>query len=212
MRLGLIQLFAALVTGLLAACANSAVVDRPQLEPLLQSTVVVSKNGGRGSGVIIGPNLVLTAYHAMRGLGAADVRFLDGQTTSGQALWSDAARDIALVRVDVPKGYPIAPIHCDDPAAGDYIIAVGHPLQAEWVAVDGLLPATKAERNGQVSLGMTLGQGVSGGPVFDDQGRVIGITLTILTERVRARTGIGYMLPTSRFCQKLEQERLSAPD
>jgi S1-C subfamily serine protease len=61
-------------------------------------------------------------------------------------------------------------------------------------------------------MGFSIGLGTSGGPVFDDHGRVAGIALAILAERRSAsavyddykETGIGLMLPATAFCAALE--------
>ena len=176
----------------------------------MRSTVFVTKNDGQGSGMIIGPGMVLTAYHVVRGLGLPDIRFLDGQTKGGKVIWSDPTRDLALVKVNIPEGYPVASLDCGEPSAGEQVIAVGHPLGLEWVLVSGYLPPPNSERNGQISLGLPLGQGASGGPVFNEQGQVIGITLSILTKRILARKGIGYMLPARAFCKKIREKQASS--
>lgn len=201
-------LFAAFVS-LLAACSGKAANDGPPIEPLLRSTVVVAMDDGQGSGLIIGNELVLTAYHVVRGRVQPSVRFLDGQSRPGKVIWSEPGRDLALVKVDVPKGYPAAPLHCDESIDGQKVIAVGHPLRSEWVAVSGRLPTDLSYgRNRYVSLGVSVGKGASGGPVFNHKGKVVGITLAILIKRPSAQKGMGYMLPASAFCQKIREKQV----
>lgn len=189
-----------------SGCSDGTAEEGRPIEPLLRSTVLVAKNNGHGSGMIIGPDIVLTAYHVVRGRGSPDIRFLNGEANGGKVIWSDPLKDLALVKVDVPEDYPVVSIDCKKPVSGDYVITVGHPLRSEWIASGGHLPKTDSNRNGQISLGFSVGQGASGGPVFNNQGHVVGITLTILTRRLLARRGIGYMLPASDFCDTVREK------
>jgi len=204
MRPILISLLIA-TAGLLAGCSGSTVEEGPHVEPLLRSTVVVAMDDGQGSGMIIGKELVLTAHHVVRGRVQPSVRFLGGQSSAGKVIWSQPERDLALVKADIPKGYPAASLYCEESIDGQNVIAVGHPLRSEWVAVNGRLPTNLSYGNRYVSLGVSIGKGTSGGPVFNDRGQVVGITLAILIKRPSARKGIGYMLPASTFCETIRE-------
>jgi S1-C subfamily serine protease len=87
-------------------------------------------------------------------------------------------------------------------------------MRDRWVPRDGRLPRTDpVGGSGLVPLGFDIGLGTSGGPVFDDTGRVAGIALAILAERRSASaaydefkdTGMGLMLPASAFCDALDR-------
>lgn len=209
MRRAFIILMAAAFTGLLTSCSHLAADEGPPVEPLLRSTVYIAVGDGHGSGMIVGPGLVLTAYHAVRTEDRPGVRFYDGQSANGKVVWTAPGRDLALIAVDIPKGHPVPPMSCDDIAPGERIIAVGHPLQSEWVAVSGHMPEWQGYHDRYVSLGLRIGQGASGGPVFDNEGQVVGIVLNILTRRLYAKKGIGYMLPARDFCQTIREKRAS---
>ena len=98
---------------------------------------------------------------------------------------------------------------CDTPKPGQHVISVGHPIQSQWVMVGGFLKSGSLVAGRYISLGFPVGLGTSGGPVFDEQGQVVGITLAILAERSSTEaaydefkdTGIGLMLPSSEFCK-----------
>ncbi|MEM8951428.1 MAG: serine protease [Pseudomonadota bacterium] len=194
-----------LLTAFLTACSSP---PDSMVTPLHRSTVLIEHDEGHGSGLIVGPRRVLTAHHVVQGEGLG-VRFFSGEANAGSVIWSDAERDLALIDVEIPEGHPKAPLSCDHPVAGQHVIAVGHPIQSQWVMVGGYLPNRSPIAGRLVSLGFPVGLGTSGGPVFDDQGRVIGITLAILAERSSTEaaydefkdTGIGLMLPSSNFCK-----------
>jgi serine protease Do len=181
------------------------------LAPLDQATVLIEHAKGHGTGIIVGPHAVLTAYHVVQEA-PLEVTFFNGPAVDGQVSWYDEGLDLALVDVAVPAGYPTTELSCGDLRAGQHLISIGHPTHSRWVAVGGDLPTTKGVAAGRlVPLGFPIGLGTSGGPVFDDSGRVVGITLAILAERNSASaafdrykdTGIGLMLPAKDFCDTL---------
>ena len=200
-----LSMIGGLLMVLLAACNTP---PSSPVTPLHRSTVLIEHDKGHGSGLIVGPRRVLTAFHVVQGQGL-DVRFFSGEANAGTVIWSDAERDLAVIDVHIPEGHPQAPLSCDQPRAGQHVIAVGHPIQSQWVLVGGYLPNSGLVADRYVSLGFPVGLGTSGGPVFDDQGQVVGITLAILAERNSTEaaydefkdTGIGLMLPASEFCR-----------
>lgn len=191
----------------LAGCSSPA-PSSSDPTPLHRSTVLIEHDAGHGSGLIIGSNRVLTAYHVVQG-GELGVRFFDGQVHAGHVVWSDPEQDLAVVDVSIPNGHPTVMLSCVPPYPGQHVMSVGHPIQSQWVLVGGYLPNHGLVAGRYLSLGFPIGLGTSGGPVFDAQGEVVGITLAILAERTSTTssyeefkdTGIGLMLPSSEFCE-----------
>ncbi|MGH6945371.1 MAG: S1 family peptidase [Geminicoccaceae bacterium] len=197
------------LTGLLPACGT---ITGSNLEPLDRSTVLIEHDHGHGTGFIVGPHEVLTAYHVVQHE-PLTVTFFQGPALDGRVSWSDRELDLALVEVEVPAGYPVRKLACDEPQVGEQLISIGHPTQSRWVATGGYLPTTARFGGvGLMSLGFPVGLGTSGGPVFDASGRVVGVTLAILAERNPASagfdrykdTGIGLMRPAADFCDALK--------
>jgi serine protease Do len=200
-----------LCAGLAAALGACSTPSSPTLDSLDQATVLIEHAKGHGTGTIVSPHAVLTAYHVVQET-PLEVTFFNGPRLAGRVSWFDAKLDLALVDVEVPAGYPVTRLDCDNLHVGEQLVSVGHPTQSRWVAVGGHLPTTATIGNGQlVPLGFPIGLGTSGGPVFDQSGRVVGITLAILAERNPASaaydrykdTGIGLMLPAKDFCAAL---------
>ncbi len=199
------RLLSVMATMSLFGCAVQAPSDPT---PLHKSTVLIEHEDGHGSGLILGPNRVLTAYHVVQG-DELGVRFFNGQVQTGQLVWADPERDLAVLDVPIPIGHPKVLLSCNPPYPGQHVMSVGHPIQSQWVLVGGHLPNHGLVAGRYLSLGFPIGLGTSGGPVFDSQGEVIGITLAILAERTSTTatydeykdTGIGLMLPASEFCE-----------
>jgi serine protease Do len=201
-----------LCAGLAAALGACSTPSSPTLDSLDQATVLIEHAKGHGTGTIVSPHAVLTAYHVVQET-PLEVTFFNGPRLAGRVSWFDAKLDLALVDVEVPAGYPVTRLDCDNLHVGEQLVSVGHPTQSRWVAVGGHLPTTATIGTGQlVPLGFPIGLGTSGGPVFDQSGRVVGITLAILAERNPASaaydrykdTGIGLMLPAKDFCAALD--------
>lgn len=206
---GLLRVLLSGALGVLVAACGA--VPAANLDPLHQATVLIEHAKGHGTGTIVGRNTVLTAYHVVQD-SPLSVTFFAGPTVDGRVSWYDEKLDLALLEVAVPDGYPAIEIGCADLYTGQHLVAVGHPTQYRWVAVDGHLPTTSGLANGHlVPLGFEIGLGSSGGPVFDDHGRVVGVALAILAERSSASavydryrdTGIGLMLPAKLFCDEV---------
>jgi len=195
---------------LMATLIGCAASPNTGVTPLHRSTVLIEHEQGHGSGLIVGPSRVLTAYHVVQGDGLA-VRFFNGMANVGKVVWKDIERDLAVIDVAIPQGHGRALLSCEEPEPGEHVIAIGHPIQSQWVLMGGYLPNSGLVAGRYVSLGFPVGLGTSGGPVFNDQGEVVGITLAILAERNSTEaaydefkdTGIGLMLPTSEFCHTL---------
>jgi S1-C subfamily serine protease len=199
------------VAALVAACTTPSV---PNADALNQATVLIEHAKGHGTGAIIGPNQVLTAYHVVADA-PVDVEFFEGPKLGGSVRWYDAALDLALIDVEVPQRYKATELACSELRAGQHLVAVGHPMRNRWVPQGGDLPRTDdVGGSGLVPLGFEIGLGTSGAPVFDDTGRVAGIALAILAERRSASagydefkdTGIGLMLPAAAFCDSLRKQ------
>jgi S1-C subfamily serine protease len=203
-RLTLGAVFAAF----LASCVSP---PRAELDGLNRATVLIEHAKGHGTGAIIGPGQVLTAYHVVADA-PLHVTFFEGPAAVGTVRWYDVALDLALIDVVVPSRYQPRQLACDDLQVGQHLVTVGHPMRARWQAADGRLATVTALPGADlVPLGYEIGLGSSGGPVFDDRGRVAGIALAILAERRSTSaaydefkdTGIGLMLPAATFCDAL---------
>ena len=196
----------------LGACSSP---PHSSLDPLHQATVLIEHAKGHGTGTIVGPHAVLTAYHVVQEA-PLEVTFFHGPAVGGRVIWFDERLDLALIDVPVPGGYPMIELDCDNLRAGQHLVSIGHPTQSRWVAVGGYLNTIDSIGEGHlVPLGFPIGLGTSGGPVFDERGRVVGVALAILAERNPASaaydrfkdTGIGLMLPARDFCDALGVER-----
>jgi serine protease Do len=154
-------------------------------EKALQATVALVSNGtgSSGSGVIVSEDgLILTASHVIQGLKKVDVYFPDGKKWVGKVLGSNYSKDIGMVQMVDAGPWPFVELGESKPLeAGDWLVALGHSA--------GFDPArTPPVRFGRVmsdgpgnyfTSDCTLIGGDSGGPLFNLDGKLVGINSSI---------------------------------
>ena len=133
---------------------------------------------GGGSGVVVEGGFVLTAGHVIGAPGRrVTMSFDDGRSVQGTTLGVNHRTDTGLVRLDDAEGLPCCAMgSLAEVEAGDWCFMLGHP--------GGRRPAGAPLRLGRVLrpdaarfvvTDCTMSGGDSGGPLFDLEGRVIGI-------------------------------------
>lgn len=154
------------------------------VESAINATVLI-ENGGTGSGVVVGHNLVLTASHVGHNVqGDVTVKFTDGREEYGKVLWNTGpfefgVMDLALIRVFTDDIVPIN-VNCSIPVAvADPVFHVGNPLGERWFYSAGYIATLRQHAQAADDAAMTVsipgGPGSSGGGIFDTNGDIVGI-------------------------------------
>ncbi|MCA9268254.1 MAG: trypsin-like peptidase domain-containing protein, partial [Planctomycetales bacterium] len=146
---------------------------------LIPATVGVRVGGAQGSGVIINrEGFVLTAAHVC-GKPGRDVvfQFPDGKTAKGKTLGTNHGIDAGLMQITDKGDWPTVEMgDFETIKTGQWVLAIGHPggYQKERGAVVRL-GRVLTKRSGMLNTDCTLVGGDSGGPLFDMNGKVVGI-------------------------------------
>ncbi len=127
------------------------------------------------SGVFVAPGVVLTAAHCVH---SADGSRLDVTVDRREAAVARYSRilDLAVLRVE-PKGSDvIVPLADKTPPVGTEVCAAGFSFGYRHLSVTfGRLALVLDDDGQQMRVDGTLVPGMSGGPLLDDQGRLVGI-------------------------------------
>lgn len=200
------------------------------IEQASESTVAIFERsaGNGGSGVIVSEGgLVVTNFHVTAPCGRLMlVGTSDGRVHEAVLLGIDPTGDIALVQLLGDGPYPAATIgDSDRVAVGDEALVVGNPfLLAEDFrptvtagVISGVhryqFPSgTLLEYADCLQTDAAINPGNSGGPLFDGEGRLIGINgRGSFEKRGRVNVGVGYAVSINqvlRFLPGLEAGRI----
>ena len=145
------------------------------------AVVGLGRGWGRGSGVVIAPNQVLTVAHVLRGDEVA-VSF-DGDVREGRVLGADPDLDVAVIGVDTGEAPAVAWEPGETPASGTPVFALANPGGRGLRTTFGLVSATgrgfRGPRGrrvaGSIEHTAPLPRGSSGGPLVDLTGNLLGL-------------------------------------
>ena len=154
---------------------------------VLPATVALlsDKTGSSGSGVITtADGLILTAAHVIQGAEELEVVFPDGEQVRGKVLGANYSKDIAMVQIEGKGPWPFAAMGASKTlVAGDWVLALGHSAgfdAARTPPVRFGRVVSKGPGN-FLTTDCTLIGGDSGGPLFDLDGKIVGINSSIGT-------------------------------
>ena len=177
----------------------------------MNSVVLIITGPSYCSGVLIDDQgTVATAYHCVSTGQASLVQLENGEQGKSTILAADPSSDLALLVVPdlIGKG-PALLIREDPPQRGETVYALGHPFAPlaerkelggtlRWSVSKGIISAIG---DTLIQTDAALNPGNSGGPVVDEQGRIIGIA-----SRKLQGDNISFLAP-SRLLQLLNKEK-----
>lgn len=177
---------------------------KAQDEPLLAGPVVrITGPGMIGTGVFVGGRIVVTAAHLIRDFSALTIITDDGAPSLlADVVLVDRINDLALLRISTDPAINPAPVSCLMAPVGTTIRGVGNPLGLSFISTWGRVagsPQPVGNWPQGFIIDLDLIDGMSGGPLFNDDGEVVGL----MVGYVGARTGPATMsvgAPSPRIC------------
>jgi serine protease Do len=160
-----------------------AVVDKV-MPSVVAITSADGKKPGSGSGVIVQKDgLILTAAHVTAATGEElIIIFPDGRRVKGKSLGANRGTDAGMAKITEEGEWPAVEMGSSDKMRyGDWCVAMGHPggFSYERRPPVRLGRIWRRDLDGAIFSSNPLIGGDSGGPLFDLEGRVIGINSSI---------------------------------
>jgi hypothetical protein len=142
-------------------------------------TVLAEYGPAKGTGFIVDPvGLVVTNQHVVKTSEWVAVQIDETTRLSAKVLATDPEKDVAVLWVNPEKIRPLTPVILlskgESPAEeGERVFTIGSPLHQSKILTTGIV--SKVEDRAIIS-DININHGNSGGPLFNSQGIVIGIT------------------------------------
>jgi serine protease Do len=169
---------------------------------------------GEGSGFIVrSDGVILTNAHVVADADQVTVKLTDRREFSAKVIGVDKRTDVAVIKIDA-KNLPIVSVGDDaDLKVGQWVVAIGSPFGFENSVTQGIVSA-KARSLGPedssvpfIQTDVAVNPGNSGGPLFDLQGRVVGINSQIYS-RSGGFQGLSFAIPIS-LAMNIEDQLLT---
>lgn len=149
---------------------------------------------------------LITNAHVVEGAASLKVLFADGSTYKATVVGTDAASDVAVIKITAPTSqlHPLTLADSSNVKVGDEVVAVGAPFGLANTVTTGIVSALNREITspdntpieGAIQTDAAINHGNSGGPLFDAQGRVIGVNSQIESDS-GGNDGVGFAVPSN---------------
>lgn len=157
-----------------------------------------------GSGFVIDAEngYVITNNHVVRDAEEIRVTFQDDETLPAEVIGTDEKTDIAVLKIDTDKKLTAVEFgNSDVLRVGDWVVAIGNPFGLGGTVTAGIISARQRDINAGpyddfLQTDASINRGNSGGPMFDLDGKVIGINTAIFSPS-GGSVGIGFAIPSA---------------
>jgi serine protease Do len=156
-----------------------------------------------GSGFIIDKTgFVVTNNHVIAEADEITVILQDDSRHEATVIGRDPKTDLALLKIEVDGDLPFVSWGNSTVArVGDWVVAIGNPFGLGGTVTAGIISARHRDINqgpydSFIQTDASINRGNSGGPMFDMDGRVIGVNTAIFSP-TGGSVGVGFSIPSS---------------
>ncbi len=146
---------------------------------------------GSGSGVLLSSNgYIITNYHVVMSTIAVEVVLRDRRSYPALVVGVDSVTDLALLKIEEEHLPYVAMGNSDSLMTGDWVLAIGNPLQVTSTVTAGIISAKsrgiqtgdqKEHITSFIQTDAATNDGSSGGALVDMNGKLVGINTGIIS-------------------------------
>ena len=168
---------------------------------------------GRGSGFVVHDDQIVSNFHVVEDAAKVYAKLVGKETLFDIKGIIAIDRENDLVLLDVPDDFEAPPLDLADSEAvqvSDPVYVVGNPQGfLEGTVSQGIISGFRELRFGDKHIQMTapISRGSSGGPVLNDEGTVVGVSVGSLVEGQL----LNFAIPSNCLKTLLTEERSANP-
>jgi serine protease Do len=155
-----------------------------------------------GSGFILKDNYILTNFHVVEDATEVIVSLSDRREFIAEIVGVDPLSDLALLQVKGKNLPQVDTGNSDNLKVGDWVVAIGSPFSFDFSVTAGIVSAKgRSIQNNNIGnyvpflqTDVAINPGNSGGPLFDLDGKVVGINSQIYS-RSGGYQGLAFAIP-----------------
>ncbi len=166
------------------------------------------KQKGLGTGFIISEDgFVVTNNHVVDKADDIEVILEDGDKYEAKVVGKDPKTDLALLKIEAEKKLPFVEFGDSDKSKiGDWVIAIGNPFGLGHTVTAGIISAKGrilgiGNYDDFIQTDAPINPGNSGGPLFNLNGKVVGVNTAIIARG----QGLGFSIPVNLTKQIIDQ-------
>lgn len=163
-----------------------------------------------GSGFIISTDgYVVTNNHVVKGADEIIVKLSDRRELEAELIGTDPRSDIALLKIDA-SDLPVVKMGSSSKLkVGQWVLAIGSPFGFDHTVTSGIVSAKGRSLPNEnytpfIQTDVAINPGNSGGPLFDLDGKVVGINSQIYS-RTGGFMGLSFAIPIEDAMNVVEQ-------
>lgn len=198
------------ILAILLAASISAYAIGFNAEDTYNSIFIIYSGNSLGSGFALGENCIISNAHVIENQDNITVVTYSGDKYRANIVAIDIDLDIVMLEVDNETFPYLSVADYNDTAIGEDVYTIGAPNSMTYTLTKGVLSAKNRAVGDYeyIQIDAAINAGNSGGPLLNDDGKVIGVN----TLKMFDSEGIGLSIPMTTVIEFVKQQGIDIDD